>query len=330
MAKSQQTDKLKTISYKKVFVFFFRLLLLGGLLFVLYQQIINQDNLLEIKNYYNSGLKERQFIFLVITLLLVFANWGIEAFKWQKVIAKVQSISIWFSIKAILIGVALSMLTPNRIGEYGGRVLLLSEKKAASFVATLVGSLSQIVANICLGGIGMILYALFYWQVEIGFKVLSIASILMICIIVVVVFFNSRWLLKLLSTGKRFEKIKKEIRVVESFVFSDLVELLKVSSLRYLVYCIQYLCLLLFFGGELNVFAALIIIASIFFAQTIIPTIALVELGVRGNVALFFFKPFSVLSIVVLSTTFGLWLINLIIPAIIGGLLTLKTKGLAK
>ena len=54
------------------------------------------------------------------------------------------------------------------------------------------------------------------------------------------------------------------------------------------------------------------------FVISIIPTIAISEIGVRGSVAVYLFGLISANALGILSATFVLWLINLLIPAIIG------------
>ena len=48
------------------------------------------------------------------------------------------------------------------------------------------------------------------------------------------------------------------------------------------------------------------------------PSVALVELGIRGNVALFFLTYITENSLAILAATFSLWTINLLLPAILG------------
>ena len=56
-------------------------------------------------------------------------NWGIEARKWQMVVSKNSPVSFNTSFKAIFAGNALAFFTPNRTGEYFGRMLYLESGK---------------------------------------------------------------------------------------------------------------------------------------------------------------------------------------------------------
>jgi hypothetical protein len=71
----------------------------------------------------------------------------------------------------------------------------------------------------------------------------------------------------------------------------------------------------------------MILVSAIFFVQTINPlNIALIDFGFRGNVAAYFLAAFTTNPIAIIATTISLWFINLIIPAIIGGISALRFR----
>ena len=108
-------------------------------------------------------------------------------------------------------------------------------------------------------------------------------------------------------------------------MFIFLLKVLGFSSTRYVVFSLQYWFLMNVFGLDLSFSIACTIIPIIFLVQTIVPSIAVAELGIRGNVALYLLTPFAENAIGIIAATFSLWLINLIIPAVIGFFITLKT-----
>ena len=82
---------------------------------------ISLDSLLDtiINNY--------SLIFIVV--LMMFINWMLESLKWKFMIRKIEAISFFTSFRAIFSGITVSSFTPNRIGEYGGRVFCLEKRK---------------------------------------------------------------------------------------------------------------------------------------------------------------------------------------------------------
>ena len=97
-------------------------LLCVWLFYSLYQQIKAQPNL----HQSIALMKDAPFgsqawkSWMVIFLALV--NWGLEARKWQLLLLPIQKISFFRAYRSVLSGLALSLNTPNRMGEYGGRI----------------------------------------------------------------------------------------------------------------------------------------------------------------------------------------------------------------
>jgi hypothetical protein len=72
------------------------------------------------------------------------------------------------------------------------------------------------------------------------------------------------------------------------------------------------------FEEKVPLLSSTFMIMIIFLVQSIIPTIAIAEIGIRGSVAVYFFSYLNLNPVSVISTTISLWLINLVIPALIG------------
>ena len=84
-----------------------------------------------------------------LLILLMPLNWLLEAFKWKVALQGIQPISIWTAFRATLSGVSFSVLLPNRVGEYLGRVLYLpTDKRATAVAVTMVASMSQLIWTI--------------------------------------------------------------------------------------------------------------------------------------------------------------------------------------
>lgn len=67
------------------------------------------------------------------------------------------------------------------------------------------------------------------------------------------------------------------------------------------------------------------LVSVMFWVLAIIPSFAIAELGIRGTVAKTLFA-YSRNLAGILAVTFGIWFINLFIPAFIGSLLILSFK----
>jgi len=92
---------------------------------------------------------------------LVFAlmpiNWGIESKKWQLLVHHVETFSFSRAFKSVLSGCSVTMLTPNRVGEYGGRILYVKPANRIKAISlTLVGSISQLLVTMVMGSVGLL------------------------------------------------------------------------------------------------------------------------------------------------------------------------------
>lgn len=86
-------------------------------------------------------------------------NWGIEAYKWKFLVQKINPIKLQRTFKAVWTGVTLGLFTPNRVGEFGGRILYVPRKfRIKAVIVSLIGSFSQNIATIFFGVIGLIIY----------------------------------------------------------------------------------------------------------------------------------------------------------------------------
>jgi len=283
---------------------------------------ISLDSLLDtiINNY--------SLIFIVV--LMMFINWMLESLKWKFMIRKIEAISFFTSFRAIFSGITVSSFTPNRIGEYGGRVFCLekSDRIQAVFI-TILCSMAQLLTTIIFGSFAFfILHEQFledqYFIIEISR--FSLLVLFVLNILFVLAYFNVAFLINFLWKFSFFNFLRQYINVISLFNFKDLLVTFLYSVFRYLVFSIQFLILLHVFNVDISLYDAILSIMLVFFFITLTPTITIAEIGVRGSMALLVFLKFSTNVIGILSSTFLLWIINLIIPAIIGSFFIFSLK----
>ena len=97
------------------------------------------------------------YYFLLISVLLMPLNWFLELYKWLFVMRRYEFLTLWQGAKAILLGLTVSLFTPNRVGEYGGRLLLVKkEHRLIAVYATVVGNFAQWVVLCLFGTLGLL------------------------------------------------------------------------------------------------------------------------------------------------------------------------------
>lgn len=293
--------------------------------YALYNQLRRQEDLQEILHQMFLEWDARRIYLLVSVVFLMVINWTIEAQKWRYLLLGTERFSLWTSLQSVLTGLAVSVITPNRIGEYMGRILFLRNvHKLQGITVTIVGSFAQLIVTGFLGLIGLIYYInqikstqWIYWL---------LAGSLVLCIVLGYFYFNLPTFVEKLSTIPFLRKVKTYLLIVRRFHASQLLRILFLSFLRYGIYTTQFVLLLKLLWVEVPLVDMVLTIWLIFWAMAIVPTIAIAEIGIRGETALYFLAPLSQNHVGIVTATILLWLINLIIPALFGCLFVFRMK----
>jgi uncharacterized membrane protein YbhN (UPF0104 family) len=122
--------------------------------------------------------------------------------------------------------------------------------------------------------------------------------------------------------------IGKRAATVQAYSRREHALLLFLSMLRYAVFATQYYLVLLWFGFTGDAFDAYARIAVIYIVTTLVPTVALAELGLRESMAVLMLPAAGISPEAAFSATFFLYLVNIATPAALGGLLFLQMKKL--
>ncbi|MFN8242789.1 MAG: lysylphosphatidylglycerol synthase domain-containing protein [Ferruginibacter sp.] len=307
--------------------------LLGAWLFwSLWQQVKNQpglDKALALIRSVPFGPGAWRFW---LTLLLVFVNWGIEARKWQLLMRALEKMPYGRALKSVLCGVTLSLNTPNRMGEYAGRVLFVKEGHRLQAVSlSIAGSMAQLIITMGMGCLG-ILYLLI--TLKEGATVMGLSAFWLQVflfgstagtLVFALFFFRLGWLVRLVERLPYSQRFTKYVSVLETFDAKILLRLLGLSFLRYVVFVFQYIFMLQLMQVEAGYGPGFWLVSVLFWILAIIPSVAIAELGIRGTVANALFA-YSANTVGILAVTFGIWFANLFVPALVGSLLILGIK----
>jgi len=320
----------------KIFVNYF----LGPLIFLwvgfsIYRQITTHQSLPEDWENIKSSVYDKGAGYWIIMGLCMFLNWFIEATKWRLAVFQVQKVSYLTALKAILSGVAISVTTPNRIGEYVGRILYMNEGKRLKAISlTIISSTSQLIVTLCMGLLSLLIlkHKIIESQMiaSIWLEVILYGA-LFITIGVLILFFNISWVVKWIDRLPGFKKYAYLIETMETFHASLLFKMMSLSLLRYLIFIVQYYLLIQLYDVNISFVHTLWAVGVSFFIMAIIPTIALItDLGLRGQVSLKLLGLFSDNILGIGLLTVSIWFLNLIVPAVIGSILILAMKAIFK
>jgi len=98
------------------------------------------------------------------------------------------------------------------------------------------------------------------------------------------------------------------------------------SVLRYVIFSTLFLMLLTIFEAEITFQEAAPLIFGMYFLVSIIPTVFIFDVVVRGGVAVWLFSYAGVNELTVLSAVLAMWLLNFIVPALLGSVLMFTYK----
>lgn len=306
-----------------------KLALFAGLLLLLFYQLKEGLVRLPAKDdlyFWQKGLTITETAFLLFAIILMPLNWALEGLKWQTLMAENNKMDFTKMSKAVLSGLTFSLFTPNRIGEYGGRVLFVtSEQRLQTVLATVKGSIAQWIA-ILGGGIFGIIAIIFSSAheeaIELAYYLLVFAAIILV--FMSIFYFKMSSLFKVIVRIPYIKKIAAKLSDKEILKYSNstLLKTLAFAMLRYIVYGLQYLLIIKAFGINNDILISLSAISVIYLLQTGLPIPPTFGLIARGSIAVWIFgmlgnEDFYQQSSI-LAATFSLWCINLFIPALLG------------
>ena len=273
----------------------------------------------------------RQQFKLYCMFLLMVVNWTLETTKWRIALQPIQSIRFGRAFKAILAGTCIASFTPNRVGEYLGRMMFVEPgNKVVSVAPTILCSMSQMLVTLTAGSIGLSLYHNLAlqrpgtWLPPVIFKPAIILTI-MGALALFLVYYKVGPLVR--KVNRWMIRNKRNFSVPENYSVGALTEILLFSTVRYIVFVLQYGLLFSLFGIPLLGLQVFTGVSVMFVLMAVIPTLTfLTDLGFRWAVGIQVFQVYTLNTAAILAVSLGIWMINLIIPALVGSLLILRIK----
>lgn len=307
---------------------FFKLLIASFLIYTVYHQLFVRHDFSAIKEAFFTHLKEGNALYLVAAFLLMFLNWFFEVVRWRSLVNIFHPISVKQSTSAIMMGVTMGMISPQRIGEYAGRLLAVpADKNWLSVKANFYTSLALNFV-ILLSGLLAVYYLLSrgLFFIDLSENTIIITGLVSFAFISMLLLFFPR-IERILKLEKLFTKLKSWGSFSEyRFNKKSLSSLLVLSFGRYIVFLAQYVLLLCFFGVQQDIMTLFASVAIVYLIQSSLPLPAMLSLLARGEIAILVFSVFNVNEISILASTYGLWIINLLLPAFFGMILLWKIR----
>ncbi|RIA08527.1 lysylphosphatidylglycerol synthase-like protein [Flavobacteriaceae bacterium MAR_2010_72] len=298
---------------KQFFFVLIKLSLLFGAFYAIYKKL-SKNNELDFGVFIQFLNENDAFLIKNMSFLLILSsfNWFFEILKWKKLVSVVQQISFLKAFEQSLGALAVSIFTPNRLGEYGAKAIYFENtlRKRILFL-NVVGNVSQMLATIIFGSIGLVA---FLKRSNLTFSYTKItASIAILCFLLILA-------LIMFKKGKKFKKYTAALSK------TVLIYCLVYSVLRYLVFSFQFYVILYLFGISLSYFDAMVFITSMYLISSVVPSLLIFDVVIKGSIAVYLFSYLGIGSLTILSTVTLMWLLNFAIPSSIGSYYILNFK----
>jgi len=245
-------------------------------------------------------------LLLIVVVLLMPLNWLAEAQKWRIIAGRSEKISLGKSLSGVLAGLATGAATPNRSGEFAGRILALKQTDFKDgVVLTFFSSAVQVMITVLAGAAGLLYFRNHSLLTKHAHHFAIMIGVCFVLLLVVILFLKSK-------------KAQDKLRVLKQIDRTLLLQAGLWSSLRYCIYTFQFYLLLRVTGVPCSSTALLAAIAVNYLVITIIPTFMISEIFVRGSVAAGVIGVLCGNGETAAMCALLLWLLNVGVPAIAG------------
>ncbi len=265
---------------------------------------------------------------LIVSALLMAVNYGLEAQKWRIMVRPFYpSLKLFPATIAVFAGMAAGVFTPNRVGEYAGRILFLKKgKRVEAIVATFVDRICQLTITL-IGGLLAVLGILLWLDRDLLDKIFGdpvaktifITLSISLSVFVLLLTLMPKQLAALIP-GKwnRTTWVRKVRFAMQNLDFKLVGKVILLAAIRYFVFSSQYVMLMYAFYYQGNLIEAYAMVALIFLGKSVLPVMGVLELGVRESVALLVMTAFAATELTALGSTLMLYLINILLPTLFG------------
>lgn len=261
---------------------------------------------------------------LLVVLILMLIQWMMEAIKWKLLLKDLVNIKLSKAFRTILSGITVSVVTPNRLGEFAGRVVHLPNGTRVEGTAfTFMGNLAQLIVTCLLGAACLYIgYDQLKLQLNAAESIYTIDLLLILSpiatIILLLVYFSSSWILRKLGHWKLLSSFSDHLFILSKTSGKRLAYVLFLSFIRYGIFVFQYLIVFRFVGLGNNMLEMSIGVSVMLLWLSIVPTFSFMEMGVRWQFALLLFPVMGAIPLAIPIAVTIIWLVNFILPAFLG------------
>lgn len=278
----------------------------------------------------DAAQNSRGWLLLCVAAMPV--NWLLDAWKWKLLVGGSAPVSWMTALRTVLSGIPLALVTPQRLGEYLGRILHADKGQRAQYLqGHIISNLSQL-AVLLSGGLLALSYRFDVLESDIPAWLLSclLAGLSLLILVLLTVLFKPGAVRRIRRRAGFLKRLKVQLPATDLPGQRILVQVHIISVLRYILYVSQFTVILWFLGVDESFISVSCTVALIFLVQTGVPIPALFSFILRGEIAMRIWQLFDDPRPEILVASYLLWCINLLIPGLIGYVVLLRLDILKK
>lgn len=260
-------------------------------------------------------------IFIYLGIFLLIPNLTLQWYRWFFLLRLIQpDISVSDSIVSLFGGLTVGLITPGRIGEFGRALFLRQINYANALGLIFIDKFYASVQVIIFGIWGVISFLGF----KLGYHRFLFAPLVGLALVITMLgislMINPTQIRTFFYNVSLFlpfrDKMKQFIDGLDHFKTQQARPFIIFSVALYLIYIVQFSFFSLAFES-LSVKVLFTATTSTMFTKIVLP-FSIGDLGIREGAAIYFFKNFQVQKVTAFNSAFLLFLINVMLPAIVG------------
>jgi uncharacterized protein (TIRG00374 family) len=277
-----------------------------------------------------SGIEQADMLLVSIAFGLSILNIYLQYYKWRitcnTVLGEFKKSKI---LTSLFYGLSAGIITPLRVGEYFGRAIAFKDKSVLQVTgATLVDKFFPLLFVAFLGSIASILFIHFFYEPSVYVTVSLFVIVFVLFYFFTLLIMNEKFwdsiIFSRLRKSKRFNKLLEKIKVFKRLDRKYLAKMMLISFLFYCCFIFQYAILVMAFSHHNDFLHYLWAGNLLIYVKTIIPPVSFGELGIRESASVYFLSYMNESASVAFNASIFLFVINLLIPALVGLVLLLK------
>ena len=258
-----------------------------------------------------------RWLILATILLLMPINVVAEAGKWRLLLRKTEPMTIWGAQRQVYYGYVGAFITPYHAGDYPARAMLLKDKSnfSAAVGLGLVGTVALLVVELIFGIPATWLFI--SYNPDIPMQYFAVAFIVLVLLLSFL-----PHIVRYLSRREWQNTQMRQLSLALSHIsYPFFMKTIAWSMLRYTIWAIQLALTLQFCGVDMTLVQYMIAIPFYYMVVAIFPSMPVLHIAIRGSWSLIIFGVFSPNTAGIALAVALIWLINTVLPMLIGSVL---------